>query len=103
MRFGLEEKQLELINSVFANNNKVKSVKIFGSRAKGNYHTNSDIDLAIEGEVDDKETQLILSELEELPLPYIFDVKAVKNINNIELINHIKRVGITIYGSNHNS
>ncbi len=97
MKCGLEEQQLKLINSVFSQNNKIKSVKVFGSRAKGNYRPNSDIDLAIDGEINDIEAQLILTQLDDLPLPYIFDVKVVKNINNADLVEHIKRVGISIY------
>lgn len=94
---GLSAKQLKLINSVFSKNKNIESVKIFGSRAKGNYRDNSDIDLAIDGEINDMETQLILSELDDLPLPYIFDVKLIKNINNSDLLDHIKRVAIVIY------
>ena len=57
----------------------------------------TDIDLVIEGEISDIESQLILSELDELPLPYIFDIKVLNNINNADLIEHIKRVGKLIY------
>ena len=53
--------------------------------------------MVIEGEISDIESQLILSELDELPLPYIFDIKVLNNINNADLIEHIKRVGKLIY------
>ena len=97
MKYGLSEQDFSMINSVFLKNKKIELVKIFGSRAKGNYRYNSDIDLVIEGEISDIESQLILSELDELPLPYIFDIKVLNNINNADLIEHIKRVGKLIY------
>lgn len=97
MKYGLSEQDFSMINSVFLKNKKIELVKIFGSRAKGNYRYNSDIDLVIEGEISDIESQLILSELDELPLPYIFDIKVFNNINNNDLIEHIKRVGKLIY------
>ncbi len=93
MKYGLSEQDFNIMNSVFLKNKKIELVKIFGSRAKGNYRYNSDIDLVIEGEISDIESQLILSELDELPLPYIFDIKVLNNINNADLIEHIKRVG----------
>ncbi len=97
MKYGLSEQDFSMINSVFLKNKKIELVKIFGSRAKGNYRYNSDIDLVIEGEISDIESQLILSELDELPLPYIFDIKVLNNINNADLIEHTKRVGKLIY------
>ncbi len=97
MKYGLSEQDFNIMNSVFLKNKKIELVKIFGSRAKGNYRYNSDIDLVIEGEISDIESQLILSELDELPLPYIFDIKVLNNINNTDLIEHIKRVGKLIY------
>jgi predicted nucleotidyltransferase len=97
MKYGLSEQDFNIMNSVFLKNKKIELVKIFGSRAKGNYRYNSDIDLVIEGEISDIESQLILSELDELPLPYIFDIKVLNNINNADLIEHIKRVGKLIY------
>lgn len=94
---GLSKKELEAIRSVFLSYPKVESVKIFGSRAKGNYRPNSDIDLVIIGNVDQLEAEEILNELDDLPLPYLFDVKALNQISSSELIDHIKRVGVSIY------
>ena len=45
--FKFNKKDLEAINAVFLTNPKIESVKIFGSRAKGNYRKNSDIDLVL--------------------------------------------------------
>lgn len=96
MKYGLSEQDFNIMNSVFLKNKKIELVKIFGSCDKGNYSYNSDIDLVIEGEISDIESQLILSELDELPLPYIFDIKVLNNINNADLIEH-KKSGKLIY------
>jgi len=50
--------------------------KIFGSRAKGNHQRGSDIDIALWWVTDDFAAQAIALELDELSLPYTYDVKA---------------------------
>jgi len=70
---------------------------LFGSRAKGNARMNSDIDLALYGELDDLTVERIALELDELPLPYLFDIKAVVTLENPALIEHIQRVGVQVY------
>ena len=47
MRFGLTENTIEQINSVFVTHHEIEQVIIYGSRAKGNYKTGSDLDLTI--------------------------------------------------------
>lgn len=96
---GLSERDLEAIKLVFHAHSKIDSVKIFGSRAKGNHRKNSDIDLAIIGNIDSFEMEVVSSELEDLPLPYKFDAKALNQIISTELLEHINRIGVTIYDS----
>ena len=43
--FGLSEKTIEIIKKLLSNYPQIKKVKIFGSRAKGNYKPSSDIDI----------------------------------------------------------
>jgi len=71
---------------------------LFGSRAKGNYKTGSDLDLAIKG---DRITYEITARFadclnEEKPVPYFFDVVHYEAIANPMLKSHIDRVGITL-------
>jgi predicted nucleotidyltransferase len=88
---------LELIRSVFRHHPEVKSATLFGSRAKGTHHERSDVDLAVAGEVEPLRAEAIASELEELPLPYRFDVQSLAHIPYRPLVEHIDRVGIVIY------
>ena len=54
MKFGLSEDTYIKLKEVVNKYSNYK-FKIFGSRARGDYKNNSDIDIAIEGNVDRKE------------------------------------------------
>lgn len=94
---GLSQLQLEQIQRVLRDHPHVRSAILFGSRAKGTALGASDIDLALEGIADPLEAQHIASDLEELPIPYQFDVQALGAIAYTPLLAHIDRVGIRIY------
>lgn len=92
---GLKPATLKKIRKVFAAHPEIDQVVLYGSRAKGNYRTGSDIDLTIKGD------QLTLSqltrieqELDDLLLPYKIDLSLFHTIENQDLIQHINRVGI---------
>lgn len=91
--FGLSKKTIEIIKKLLSNYPQIKEVKIFGSRAKGNYKPSSDIDLALFGNIDDKLLRHITSELDELPTPYQFDVLNYNDIDNENLKNNIDKFG----------
>ncbi len=95
---GLAQTELELIQGVLKRYPAVTSAILFGSRAKGTATPSSDIDLALEGITDALQAAAIASELEELPLPYHFDVVALSNVNSAQLREHIARVRVRIYG-----
>jgi len=96
MEFGLSDKTLELINKFFSSIDDIELVKIFGSRARGNYRNSSDIDLAVWIK-DSSKINRIKFELEELPLPYKFDLVDYNNIDNQNLKTSIDEDGITLY------
>ena len=65
---------LEDFAVIFRRHPTVQRVRLFGSRALGTARYNSDIDLAIDGDVAVLEAERIRSELdEELPIPHQFD------------------------------
>ncbi|MCL1883066.1 MAG: nucleotidyltransferase domain-containing protein [Defluviitaleaceae bacterium] len=94
---GLKAEVLGAIVAVLKRNPKIDKAVIFGSRAKGNFRNYSDIDIAIYGEVDSTDAEYIITELDELPTAYTFDVTAFDAIKNPALQVHIKRVGVPIY------
>lgn len=97
MGYGLTEHTLERIIDIFNKNPKIEEVILFGSRAIGNYREGSDVDLALKGKNLDMDELLKLSaELDELDLPYHFDLLIYEKIENRDLLDHICRVGKTI-------
>lgn len=75
----------------------IREVALYGSRAKGTYQQESDIDLALVGVEDDVQAAAVADELDELPLPYRFEVKAYGSIKYAPLREHLARVGISFY------
>ncbi len=77
----------------------IDRVVIFGSRAMGTHAKGSDIDLAIYGSRLTKETALNLEAKlnEEIPTPYFIDIVAPRHLNSPGLVQHIERVGQTIF------
>ena len=98
--FGLKENHIKDIHSVFSRYSSVEKVLIYGSRAKGNYHAASNIDLTLYGDGLTLDTLLkIENELDDLLLPYKIDLSIFHKIENPDLIDHINRVGKEFYVS----
>lgn len=92
----LTDHELSLVCGVLERHASVCTAILFGSRAKGTHGPQSDVDLAITG-VTPLEAEAIAGELEELPLPYRFEVQPLDRITHRPLREHIDRVGICIY------
>lgn len=98
MKFGLEQHIIDKLISVFEQNSKVDKAYIFGSRAKGNYRPDSDIDIAIKGQ--DITTDDIISmsvDFESKGINYKIDLINYHTIKEPDLKEHINRVGIEFY------
>jgi predicted nucleotidyltransferase len=95
--FGLDDRALRLVRGVLERHVEIREARIFGSRAKGNYRPESDVDIAIFGDVDSVLASRIASELDDLPLPYLFDVQAYACIKHAPLRDHIDRVGLPLF------
>lgn len=94
---SLAPAELALLRGVFKRHPEITEVRLFGSRAKGPHTPHSDIDLALWGNVDAIQAEAIAAELDELPLPYQYDVQAFSLVKFLPLREHIERVGITVY------
>lgn len=95
---GLKSMDLKLISKTFSNFTEIEKALIFGSRAMGNYKPYSDIDIALFGAAIDLTLQnKIENQLDDLLLPYKFDICVFEKIHNADLIDHINRVGINIF------
>ena len=97
-KFGLKERDMNTIRSLFQSFPEVERVYLFGSRAKGNYRLGSDVDLAIMNKgVNSKTLSQLIGEFEESSLPYNIDLVDFTKLTNQEFIDHINRVGIPFY------
>ena len=99
--YGLEEDTISKINGVFSKYSQIEKVILYGSRAKGNYHNGSDIDITLKGQnlTLSNSVYPIAEELDELYLPYMFDISIFSHIKDKNLIEHINRVGMVFYTS----
>ena len=98
MKFGLKDETITKISSVLADFPQVDEVIIYGSRAKGNYRNGSDIDLTIKGsDLNLHVLNQISLKLDDLLLPYTFDISIFRHISNPDLVEHIERVGQSFY------
>ncbi|UJP63687.1 nucleotidyltransferase domain-containing protein [Mongoliitalea daihaiensis] len=97
-KFGLSHTTLEKINSVFGKYPEVEKVIVYGSRAKGNYRTGSDINLTLIGSDVTLDTLFAIEEdLDELFLPYTCDISIFSHLKNPDFLDHIERVGKVFY------
>ena len=98
MKYGLDDKTIERMQAVLAACPEVDKAVLYGSRAKGNYKTGSDIDLTLYG------TGLTLTvlhkienEFDDLLLPYKVDSSLFEQITDPDVIDHVRRVGVVFY------
>ena len=94
---ALTARELEMMRSIFRRHPEVTSATLFGSRAKGTHNERSDVDLVVTGDVAPLRAEAIAAELDELPLPYRFEVQPLAYVYHRPLLEHIKRVGLRIY------
>lgn len=95
MKFGLSEEIYIKIKEIVNKYNNYK-FKIFGSRARGDYKNNSDIDIAIEGNIDRKEKFNILDDFDKLDIPYTMDIVFIQDINKKKFLESIIKEGVNI-------
>jgi predicted nucleotidyltransferase len=92
--YGLKEETIQRICGIISKYPKIEKAVLYGSRAKGNYRTGSDIDLTLIGEeMSLSDLGALEWELDDLLLPYKFDISLFHQINNPSLIEHIQSVG----------
>ena len=75
-----------------------KGHSVYGSRAKGNFKPFSDVDITLVGEeLSRGDLNQVIREVDDLLLPYQFDISLCHKLKNEALIEHIDRRGIEIY------
>jgi predicted nucleotidyltransferase len=98
MKYGLPELTIEKINNVLALYSMIEKAVLYGSRAKGNFKTGSDIDLTLTGRALTNDILLsISSDLDDISIPYTIDLSIYEKLTDADLRDHIERVGIEFY------
>ena len=98
MKFGLEQHIIDKLITVFEQHSKVDKALVFGSRAKGNYRPDSDIDIAIKGHgLNTDDIIAMCVAFEEKGITHKIDLINYQSIKEPDLKEHIDRVGIDFY------
>ena len=97
--YGLSESVIRKICDVFKRYPQVEKAILYGSRAKAAHKTGSDIDLTLHGGTDLTLNVLLLiaDDLDDLFLPYTFDLSIFRDITDADVTEHIQRIGVTMY------
>lgn len=96
---GLTNYELAVISEVLKKYPQIQCAYLFGSRAKGNHHSGSDVDIALKGVAISNNVIRTLQYWlnEETPMPYKFDVLNIATVSETALQEHIQRVGKLFY------
>lgn len=96
-QFGLSDELAAKIRETLAACPRIERAVLYGSRAKGNFRPGSDIDLTLTGTLTYADLLAVERALDDLSLPYRFDLSVFGQIENPDLIAHIKRVGVVFW------
>lgn len=97
---GLPDAVIEHLNRVFSRHDEIAKVLLYGSRAKGTFRNGSDIDLTvIAPHWTHSDLSRLVTELDDLNLPWMLDVQLDHHIELPALREHIERVGVKIYSN----
>jgi len=99
MKYGLSDRTLDTLDAIFRKYPGIKQAVLYGSRAKGNYRTGSDIDLALMTDGTFTRTDLlrIAGDFDDSDMPYMVDVLVYGDLSNPDLKAHIDRMGKVLY------
>ena len=101
MDYGLSDKTITSLFSIFNKYTGIKQVILYGSRAKGNFRAGSDIDLTLKTDNNFTHNDLlhIASDFDDSSIPYFIDVSIYDKLSNPDLKDHIDRVGKILYSA----
>lgn len=99
LQFGLKAETIDKICSALAGFESIDTAILYGSRARGNYKIGSDIDLTLNVKDNAPRSLLfdVVGAIDDLDLIYSFDISLHHQIDNENLLDHIRRVGVEFY------
>ena len=97
-QFGLPSHVIDRLKALFAKYPDIQQVTLYGSRAKGNYRHNSDIDLLLTAPtLSWRRFNNLELEIDDLLLPWKVDLALEHQVDNQDLLEHVARVGVRIF------
>ena len=98
MKYGLSDIELKKLRQIYPRYQLIDHEILYGSRAKGNHKPFSDVDISLVGaNLTRSRLNQIAFAIDDLLLPYQFDLSIFHKLTNMELVDHIRRVGISIF------
>jgi predicted nucleotidyltransferase len=95
---GLPPAVVQRIHSTLASFPQVEQATLYGSRALGAFRPGSDIDLTLNGaDLNSRTLAQLDAALDDLLLPWRFDLSLRSSLESPALIEHIERVGTLFY------
>ncbi len=96
--FGLPAYAITGLHDIFKKHPAIERVTLYGSRAKGNFRNNSDIDLIITApDMAWGEFNQLGIEIDDLLLPWKVDLALLHYVDNRDLLDHVSRVGVPVF------
>jgi predicted nucleotidyltransferase len=96
--FGLSAREMNEVFRILLAHPQITRVFVFGSRAKGTFHTGSDLDLAImNDDVDPKIVDKVIGAFNESSLPFSVDLVQYHALTHDSFKSHIDRVAKVFY------
>lgn len=97
MSFGLSQETIEKIINLLKKYPEIEEVRIYGSRARGDYKRGSDIDLAFFASSNTHLSSRLSWELDDLATIYLFNVVDYHTLTNVALKKEIDKHGQVFY------
>lgn len=98
MNHGIKYEYWKKLEMVFRNHENIKEVILYGSRAKGTNRQYSDVDIVLVGEkITSNEYSVIDREIDDLLLPFFFDISIYHTLTNSNLLESINQTGVVVY------
>lgn len=96
--FGLSQSSMTILTDIFVKTQQINKVLLYGSRAKGNFNSRSDIDLVLIGaQLNRRIVGRTISEVNDSNFPHTVDIQNLDDIKNQNLLEHVVRVGQIYY------
>lgn len=96
--FGVEESTIKNIKNIMSKYNEVEKAYVFGSRARADYKSTSDIDIAIFSDnISSTTLNLIRDDMYMLDIIYKVDIVHFESLTKEKLQMNILNEGICIY------